>query len=69
MKHSKFRIFKFRIWVFSTIFCTIEIDLSGTPPVSGFQKLAKLTNFGIINELLTTSNVNVARFARNLECT
>ena len=33
-----------------------------------FQKLAKLTIFGIFNELLPTQNVNVARSARNFEC-
>ena len=32
-----------------------------------FQKIAKLTFFGISNELLSTQNVNVARFARNVE--
>ena len=34
---------------------------------SGFQKLAKLTTFGFLNELLSTQNVNVARFAGNVE--
>ena len=33
----------------------------------GFQKLTKMTIFGIFNELLSTQNVNVARFARNVE--
>ena len=32
------------------------------------QKLAKLTIFGIFNEFLSTPNVTVARFARNVEC-
>ena len=32
---------------------------------TGFQKLAKVT---IFNELLSTQNVNVARFARNVIC-
>ena len=37
--------------------------------ISGFQKLAKLDRFGIFfNELLSTQNVNEARFARNFEC-
>ena len=31
------------------------------------KKLAKLTIFGIFNELLSTQNVSVARFARNVE--
>ena len=33
-----------------------------------FQKLAKLTIFGIIDELLSTNILNIARFARNVEC-
>ena len=35
---------------------------------SGFQKTRqKLTIFGIFNELLSTQNINVARFAYNFE--
>ena len=33
-----------------------------------FQKSPKLTIFGIFNQLLSTQNVNVARFARKVEC-
>ena len=47
-----------------------KIDLSGNtviPQASNFQKVAKLTIFGIFSELLSTQNVNVARFARNVE--
>ena len=33
-----------------------------------FQKIAKMDQFGIFNQLLSTQNVNVARFARNVEC-
>ena len=63
---------KCRIWalVFSTNFCLIKADLSGNtvwPQVSGFQKLAKLTIYCLSNKLLSTQNVNVARFARNVE--
>ena len=36
--------------------------------MSHFQKPAKLTVFGIFTELLSIQNVNVARFARNVEC-
>ena len=46
-------------------------DLSGNtvwPQVSGFQKLAKMNHLGIFDQLLSTQNVNVARFARNIEC-
>ena len=32
------------------------------------QKLSKIVRFGIFHELLSTQNVNVARFARNVEC-
>ena len=35
---------------------------------SGFQKHAKIDYFGIFDWLLSTQNVNVARFARNVEC-
>ena len=45
---------------FSTNFCPIKNDLSGNTvwlQISVFQKLAKLT----------TQNVNVARFAHNVE--
>ena len=27
-----------------------------------------MSHFGIFNELLSTQNVNIARFARNVEC-
>ena len=48
--------------IFSPIF-----GLKVTCLVHCFQKLAKLTIFGIFHELLSTQNVNVARIARNLE--
>ena len=54
-----------------TIFSPIKSDLSGNtvrPKKSGFQKVAKLTIFGIFNALLSTQYVNVARYARNVEC-
>ena len=52
-------------------FCPIKSDLSGKTvwlQTSGFQKLAKINHFSIFNELLSTQIVNVARFARNVEC-
>ena len=64
---SKCRIWIFRLLAFSINFCLINSDLSGNtvwPQASGFQKLAKLT---IFNELLSTQNVNLARFARNFK--
>ena len=55
----------------STNICPIKNDLSGNtvwPQASGFQKLVKIDYFFcIFNELLSTQNVNVARFARNVE--
>ena len=60
----------FWILAFSTNFCPFKTDLSGNtvwPQALGFQKLAKLSIFGIFNLLLSTQNVNVARFARNVE--
>ena len=59
---------KCRKWILQ--FWPIKSDLSGNTvwtQASGFQKLAKLTIFGISNELLFAHNVNVAHFARNLE--
>jgi len=32
-----------------------------------FKKSSKLTIFGIFNQLLSAQNVNVARFARNIQ--
>ena len=32
-----------------------------------YKRSAKLAIYGIYNELLSTQNVNVARFARNVE--
>ena len=64
-KSPKMSVFQFL--ALSTNFCPIKSELSGNtvwPQASGFQKLAKLT---IFNELLSTQNVNVARFARNVE--
>ena len=62
---------KISILAFSTNFCPIKIDMTGNAvwmQTSDFQKLAKVTVFGICNELLSTQILNVARFARNVEC-
>ena len=58
MSHLNFGIF--------TNFWRIKIDLSGNT-VGPKASILKLTIFGIFNELLSTQNVNVARFARNVE--
>ena len=57
------------IWIlaFSTDFRTIKIDLSGNtvwPQLQIFKNLPKLAIFGIFSKLLSTQNVNIARFAR-----
>ena len=55
----------------STNFWPIKTDLSGNSvwlQALGFQKFAKLDHFWhFFNELLSTQNVNVARFALNVE--
>ena len=59
------------ILVFSNNFCLIKNALSGNTAAAKFRlskKSPKLTIFGNFNELLSTQNVNVARFARNVEC-
>ena len=59
----------FLILAFSTNFCSIESDLSGNtvwPQALGFQNSPKQSIFGTFNKLLSTQNVNVARFARNV---
>ena len=55
------------IFTFYANFCPIDIDLSGNtawPQTTGCQKLAKLTIFGIFDELFVNGE---ARFARNIE--
>ena len=48
-------------FVLSKLTCLVALQ------AAGFQKLAKLTIFGMFNELLATQSVNVARFALNVE--
>ena len=69
--YSKCRIWIFWILVFFTNFCLIKIDRSGNTfglQALGFQKLAEIDHFWRFYQLLCTQNVNVARFARNVEC-
>ena len=68
--YSKGFISSFQFWHFSSIFVQLEL----TSLVTLFDcKLQVLKNspkwiiFGIFNQLLSTQNVNVARFARNVE--
>ena len=58
------------IVAFLTNFCPIEIDLSGNdvwPQASIVSKIHQIDHFSHFNELMSTQNVNVARFARNVE--
>ena len=69
-KSPKMSHLNFSIFAFSTNFCPFKSDLSGItvwPQASDFQKVAKIDHFGISIELLSTQNVNVARFARNVK--
>ena len=55
---------------FSSIYVPLEFTCLVTlfdRKLQVFKKSPKLTIFGIFSELLATQNVNVARFARNVE--
>ena len=59
------------IWHFPPIFALLKVTSWVTlfdRKLQVFQNSPKLTIFGIFDELLYTQNVNVARFARNVEC-
>ena len=56
----------FWILAFSTNFCPIKSDLFDRK-LQFFKNSPKLTIFAIFDELLSTQNVNIARFARNVE--
>ena len=65
--NSKCHIFDFRILAFSTNFLVIKVTCLVTLfDRKIFKNSPKWTIFGNLNELLSTQNVNVARFARNL---
>ena len=68
-KSPKMSHLNFRILSFSTNFWPNKNDLSGNNvcKLKVFKKTPKSTIFGIFNELLSTQNVNVARFARKVE--
>ena len=60
----------FRILAFSAIFVLIKFSCLVTLFDHKFQiykDSSKWTIFGIFNQLLSTQNVNVARYARNVE--
>ena len=60
----------FSILAFSTNFCPLKLTCLVTLfdwKLQAFKTLAKLIIFGILNELLSPQNVNVAYFATNVE--
>ena len=60
----------FEFLAFFINICPIKIEMydnSVDLKVPGFQKLPKIDHFCTLNELLSTQNVNLARFARNVE--
>ena len=66
----KCRIWIFQFWHFPPIFDLLKTDLSGNSvrPQALFSKPRQIGQFlAFSNELLSTQNVNVARFARNVE--
>ena len=75
IKHIVWKLLKmshlnFWILAFSTNFCPSKTYLSGTTvsrQASSFQKLAKMNHFRHFWLTFVTQNVNVARFARNVE--
>ena len=61
----------FQILALSTNFVLLKVTYLVTLfdcKLQVFKNLPKLTIFSIFNELLSTQIVNVARFARNVEC-
>ena len=68
--YSKRRIWILSFWHFPPIFVLLKLTCLVTlfdRTLQVFKKSPKLTIFGIFNQLLSTQNVNVARFARNVE--
>ena len=69
--HQKCRKLNFLILAFFTTFVLLRLTYLVTlfgRKFQVFKKSPKLTIFGIFNQFLSTQNVNVARFARNVEC-
>ena len=69
-KYSKCRIGIFKFWHFPPIFVLLKLTCLVTMfdrKLQVFKNSSKWTIFGIFNQLLSTQNVNVVRFARNVE--
>ena len=61
----------FSIWYFQFLSSYLKVTCLVTlfdRKLQGLKKSPKLIIFGNFNELLSIQNVNVARFARNVEC-
>ena len=61
----------FWIWHFPPIFVFLKLTCLVTlldRKLQVFKNSPNWTIFGIFNQLLSTQNVNVARYARNVEC-
>ena len=68
--YSKCRIWIFQFWHFPPIFVLLNLTCLVTlfdRKLQVFKNSPNWTIFGIFNQLLSTQNVNVARFARNVE--
>ena len=68
--HPKWRISVFQFWHFPSIFVLLKLTCLVTlfdRKLQVFKKSPKWIIFGISSKLLSTQNVNVARFARNVE--
>ena len=62
---------EFEFWHFPPIFVLLKLTCLVTlidRKLQVFKNSPKWNIFGIFNQLLATQNVNVARFARNIEC-
>ena len=62
---SHFEFVNFGIFVLLKVTCLVTLF---DRKFQVFKMLPKLTIFGIFNELFSNQNVNVARFARNVQC-
>ena len=68
--YSKCHIWIFSFWHFPPIFVILRLTclvILFDRKIQVFKNSPKWTIFGIFNQLLSTQNVNVARFARNVE--
>ena len=68
--YSKCRIRIFEFWRFSPFFVLLRLTCLVTlfdSKLQVFKNSSKWTIFGIFDKLLSSQNVNVARFARNIE--